>query len=40
MIILVLTLPQKRLKSKPVTFTMSDGRATPRSIIFEMQDIK
>jgi hypothetical protein len=36
----VLTLPDRRLKSKPVKFTMRAGRATPSTIVFEMEPMK
>ena len=32
-----LTLPDQKLRSKPVTFMVKDGRASPNSIIFEME---
>lgn len=32
-----LTLPDQKLRSKPVTFTVKDGKASPNSIIFEME---
>jgi hypothetical protein len=32
----VLTLPEQKLRSKPVTFTVTNGQASPNSITFEM----
>jgi hypothetical protein len=33
-----LTLPDQKLRSKPVTLTIKEGRASPDSIIFEMEN--
>ena len=33
----VLTLPGEKLRSKPVIFTVKNGRASPPSIVFEME---
>jgi hypothetical protein len=33
----VLTLGEKNLRSKPVSFTVKNGRATPSSVVFEME---
>ena len=34
----VLTLPSERLRSKPVTFTVKNRRASPSSVVFEMEN--
>jgi hypothetical protein len=34
---LTLELPEKRLRSKPVTVEVSSGRATPDAVVFEME---
>jgi hypothetical protein len=34
----VLTLPDEKLRSKPVTFSVKNGRATPSSVVFEMEN--
>ena len=36
----VLTLPDRRLRSKPVTYKHDNGRADPNSIVFEMEPMK